>query len=135
MPTLLDKFYSAFGTYNSTETALKVINGVVPVYSDDCFQATITSANATSATQVKAKTASKSIYITDIVISTDTAMNIQLQDDTGTPVVLMEQMYFPASSIWSKTFVVPLKVATNKDLNVIASASGNISVTVTGYVI
>lgn len=101
----------------------------------DSFQVTITSANATSATDVKAKTASKKIYITDLVISVDTAMNVQLQDDTGTPVVIMEQMYFPANSIFSKTFSTPLEVPTNKDLEVITSAAGNISVTAAGYVI
>lgn len=101
----------------------------------DAFQATITSANATSATDVKAKTAAKKIYVTDLIISVDTAMNVQLQDDTGTPVVLMEQIYLPAVSVFSKTFATPLMVDTNKDLEVITSASGNISITVTGYVI
>lgn len=107
----------------------------IAVYSSESFQATITSANATSATAVKAKTAAKKIYVTDMVISTDTAMNIQVQDDTGTPVVLIEQMYFPANSIWSKQFKTPMVVDTNKDLDIIASASGNISVYVSGFVI
>lgn len=102
--------------------------------SSDDFQSTITSADATSATSVKVKTASKKIYVTDIIISVDTAMTVQLQDD-GTPVVLMEQIYLPANSVFSKTFSTPLVVDTNKDLDVIASVSGNISVTVTGYVI
>ena len=106
------------------------------VYATESFQVTVTSANATSATQVKAAgAAGTNIYVTDLVISTDTAMNIQLQDNTGTPVVMMEQMYFPANSIFSKSFKTPLKVTTAKDLNMIASATGNISVTVTGYVI
>jgi len=101
----------------------------------DAFQATITSADATTATQVKAKTASKKIYITDLVISVDTAMSIQLQDDAGTPEVLMEQIYLPANSVFSKAFNTPLVVATNQDLDVITSAAGNISVTCTGYVV
>lgn len=105
------------------------------VYSDSSFQATVTSANATSATAVKAKTASKKIYVTDLIISVDTAMNVQLQDDNGSPAVLVEQMYMPANSVFSKTFRTPLVVATNQDLDVITSASGNISVFVSGYVI
>lgn len=109
--------------------------GVAPFRRGDAFQATITSADAQAATQVKAKTSAKKIYITDLIISTDTAMNIQLQDDAGGPEVLMEQIYVPANSVFSKTFSTPLLVATNQDLDVIASASGNISVTVTGYVI
>lgn len=109
--------------------------GAAPFRRADSFQSTITSANATSATAVKAKTASKKIYVTDIIISVDTAMNVQLQDDAGLPEVLMEQIYLPANSVFSKTFSTPLMVATNQDLDVVASASGNISVTVTGYII
>lgn len=112
------------------------VASTTPVYATESFQVTVTSANATSATQVKAAgAAGTNIYVTDLVISTDTAMNIQLQDNTGTPVVMMEQMYFPANSIFSKSFKTPLKVTTAKDLNMIASATGNISVLVTGYVI
>ena len=96
------------------------------------IQETITSANATSATQVVAKVAGEQIYITDVIISVDTAMNVQLQDDAGSPVVLMEQIYIPANSVFSKQFRTPLEVATNQDLDVITSVSGNISVTVTG---
>jgi hypothetical protein len=107
----------------------------IPSRHPDAFQVTITSADAQSATTVKAKTASKNIYIADLIISTDTAMNLQLQDDAGTPVVLMEQLYMPANSVFSKNFHVPLIVATNQDLDIVASAAGNISVTVTGYVV
>jgi len=108
---------------------------VYPARRADAFEATITSANATSATAVKAKTAGKSIYVTDIIISVDTAMNVQLQSDAGTPVVHMEQIYLPANSVFSKTFRTPIQLATNVDLDVITSASGNISVTALGYVI
>lgn len=108
---------------------------VVPFRRSDAFQATMTSADATTATSVKAKTAAKKIYITDIIISTDTAMNIQLQDDAGSPEVLMEQIYVPANMVFSKTFSTPVMVATNQDLDVVASVAGNISVTATGYVI
>ena len=97
----------------------------------DAVQATVASADATSATAVVAKVAAKKIYVTDVVISVDTAMNVQLQDDAAA--VLMEQIYLPANSVWSKTFSTPLLVATNQDLDVIASIAGNISVTVTGY--
>ena len=100
------------------------------------FQATITSADASSATQVKAKTADKKIHIVSLVISTDTAMNIQLQSDNGTPQVVMEQIYLAANGGMALTFPerFPLQVNTNEDLDVIASAAGNISVTAVGYV-
>lgn len=100
----------------------------------EAFQATITSADAQSATQVKAKTSAKKMYIHTIIVSTDTAMNIQFQDD-GTPTVLIEGLYLAANGGAVLTFdpSTPLVVTTNQDLDVIASAAGNISVTVTGY--
>lgn len=107
---------------------------VAPSRRGDAFQATITSADARSATQVKAATAGSSIYITDLIISTDTAMNIKLQDNTGSPNVLMQPIYVPANSVFSKTFSTPIQVASGKELDVVASASGNVSVTVTGWI-
>lgn len=109
--------------------------GVSPTRRSDAFRATITSANATSSTVVKAKTAAKRIYVTDLIISVDTAMNVQLQDDAGSPEVLMEQIYLPANSVFSKVLSTPIMLAVNQDLRVITSASGNISVTVLGYII
>lgn len=109
--------------------------GISPTLRSDAFKATITSANATTAVQVKAKTAAKRIYVTDLIISVDTAMNVQLQDDAGTPVVAMEQIYLPANSVFSKTFSTPMMLGVNVDLNIKASVSGNVSATVLGYVI
>ncbi len=101
------------------------------------FQATITSADAQAATQVKAKTAAKKIHVTDIIISVDTQMSVQLQSDNGTPQVVMEGVYLSADGGFTKTFNprFPLVVNTNEDLDVITSAAGNISVTITGYVV
>ena len=123
--------------YDPTTNTLRFGEAAEAVYAVEAFQATITSANATTATTIKANAeAGTSIYITDLIISTDTAMNIQLQDSTAvTPLVMMEQIYMPAVSVFSKTFRIPIKVTAAKDLNVIASASGNISVFVSGYLI
>lgn len=106
---------------------------LAPHYRGAAYQATVTSADAQSATQVKAAVTGESLHITDIVISTDTAMNIQIQDDSSSPVVLMEQLYMPANSVFSKSFTTALKATSGQDIDVIASASGNISVTISGY--
>ncbi len=113
-----------------TDSYGRILTGAEP----EAFQATITSADAQSATQVKAKTASKKMYILGVIISTDTAMSIQLQDD-GSPTVLMEQIYLADNGGMAMTFPpqAPLVCGTNFDLDVIATAAGNISVTVTGY--
>lgn len=102
---------------------------------ENAFQTTMTSANASSAVPVKVKTADRKMYITTIVISVATAMSVQLQDDTGTPVVLMEQMYFGTNggAVIKFDEHAPLIVNTNKDLDVLASTSGNLSVSVFGY--
>lgn len=109
--------------------------GVAPVRRADAFQATITSADASSPTQVKAKTAAKKIYVTDLIISVGAELTVQVQDDAGIPVVLMEQVYMPANSVLPLHFQTPLMVATNQDLDVVTSGAGNISVTALGYVI
>lgn len=109
--------------------------GTVPFRRADAFQATINSADATSATTVKGATTSKSIYVTDIIISTDTIMSVKLQDNAGTPVVLMQSLYIDSYKPFEKHFETPILVANGNALNVIASVAGNISVTALGYVI
>lgn len=101
----------------------------------DAFHAVYSSADASTAAQVLAATAAKQNYLTDVVISTDTAMNVKLQDDTGTPVVLVGPIYLPANSVWSKTFSTPIPFGVNKKIMVKASVAGNISVTADGYTI
>lgn len=134
------------GAYDSTKPTAVADGDAVRVLADaygrllagkepEAFQSTINSADATSATSVKAKTADKRIHILTLVVSTDTAMNIKFQDDAGTPAVLIQPLYFAANGGAVITFPpeAPLIVATNQDLDVIASAAGNISVAVTGY--
>jgi len=108
----------------------RILKGVMP----QNFQATFTSADAQAAAPVKAKTADRKMYILSLVVSVDTAMNVQFQDDTG-PTVLIEGMYFAANGGAHLTWPAeaPLVVNTNEDFDVITSAAGNISVTITGY--
>lgn len=96
------------------------------------FQNTATTADATTALVVRAANAGDTLYVTDITISTDTAMDIEIQDTAST--VVSEQMYFPATSIWSKTWSTPLVFAADEGVQVLASVAGNVSVTITGYV-
>lgn len=119
------------GAYDESSQALRVISGEEPNTSN-AVNATVASADTTTPATVCAAQASKKIYITDIIISTDTAMNIQLEDGDGT--VMMEQIYVPASSVFSKSFRIPLaQPAVNKTIKVRGSLAGNVTVTVTGY--
>jgi len=108
----------------------RVLAGIMP----QNFQATFTSADAQAAVPVKVKTASRKMYILSLVVSVDTAMSVQFQDDTG-PTILIEGMYFAANGGAHLTWPpeAPLVVDTNEDFDVITSAAGNISVTITGY--
>ena len=108
----------------------RVLAGLMP----QNFQATFTSADAQAAAPVKVKTASRKMYILSLVVSVDTAMSVQFQDDTG-PTVLIEQLYLAANGGAHLTWPpeAPLVVNTNEDFDVLASVAGNISVTITGY--
>jgi hypothetical protein len=95
------------------------------------FQSTETTTDATTPLIVKPLVSSKIINLTDITISTDTEMTIEIQDTDGT--VISQQMYFPANSIWSKTWSISLVFPISKGVQVVASVAGNVSVTITGY--
>lgn len=104
------------------------------------FSATITSADATTATSVKAKTAAKKIYVTSLEISVGaTAMEVQLQSDNGTPQVVMEENFFAANGGMTWTAcdkTLPLFIVnTNEDLDIITSAAGDVTISISGYVV
>jgi hypothetical protein len=96
------------------------------------FNETVTTANATAGLTVKTAISGKTIFVTDITISTDTETNIEIQDTASA--VKCQQMYFPATSIWSKTWMTPLQFAISTGVKVVAADAGNVSVTITGYV-
>ena len=108
----------------------RIVRGLMP----QNFQATFNSADAQAAAPVKAKTGSRKMYILSLVVSTDTAMNIKFQDD-NTPTVLIQPMYFAANGGAHLTWPpeAPLVCGTNFDFDIVASAAGNVSVTITGY--
>jgi len=113
--------------------------GVSPFRRSDAFQASINFA-ANTAQTVQAATVAKSIYITDVVISSDggAACNVLLQDNAGTPNVIMNKIYFPNTTATTVNlhFSVPkVVVAGNLLAALCSSATPNITVDVVGYVI
>ena len=103
--------------------------------SNEEFQATVQSFNATSPVRVKAKTAGNKIHITSLAISASGALSARLQDDAGTPNIIMEETYFAIGGNIVVPFnpATPLVVTTNHDLDVVTNAAGGITVTITGY--
>lgn len=79
----------------------------------------------------------KSIYLTNITISSDglAASSVKIQSTAGSPVVIVNNIYFPnvAFSI-TLNFASPKKVAVNDGINALcSSATPNVTVDVVGY--
>lgn len=95
------------------------------------FQATLDNADCSTARAVKVAITGAILNITDIIISSDTALNFWIEDTTA--VALTGKMYVPANSVFSKTFNFPIAVIVSRGINIKSSASGNIGATITGY--
>lgn len=75
-----------------------------------------------------------SLYITDIILSTDTAGSIKLVEDTASAVDVVELMYFAANGGAMLPLRTPIKLTANKNLGITSTISGNHSITVTYYI-
>ncbi len=74
-----------------------------------------------------------SLYITDITISTDTAMNIQLVRNTAASTAIYGPFYFSATGGLAKPFATPIILPANENLGITTSAAGNVTVSVQGF--
>ena len=90
----------------------------------------VSSSDATSGVTIWDPTAGKKWVVTDLIISTDTAMTVTIKDGANAVMVL----YLAANGGAVSNFQTPLQSsAANNNLTVTASATGNIAVTATGY--
>jgi len=71
-----------------------------------------------------------SLYVTDVVLSTDTAMNMELEEGSTD---VIAPMYFAANGGAALHFQTPLKLTANTALTFTSSAAGNHSVIVSGF--
>jgi len=103
--------------------------------SNEYFQATMQSFDATSATQVKEAVVGNQMNITTLVISASGALSAKLQDDASAVNTIMEEVHFAAKDILSVGFdkSCPLVVTSGQDLDVITNVAGGITVTIAGY--
>lgn len=95
--------------------------------------AAVVSADITTATAVTdAPTAGQKLVITDIVVSTDTAMNILFEEETsGTDIF---KVFLPTNGTLQITPRSKVKLATaDKKLTAKGSAAGNVGITVSYY--
>jgi hypothetical protein len=107
--------------------------GVVPFRRADAFQATVNSADASGADQaVKAATASKRHYISDLIISVGSAISVTLKDGAT---IIGQPMYLAANTTIHLRLGTPLMGSINTAFNIRTSGAGNVSVTALGYTV
>ena len=93
-----------------------------------------TSADASGGETIVAAVASKSHFIQSITVACISAITVTIQDNTGTPVVILGPVPFAAtSSPVTVTFPDPVKVASGKLIEVDASGAGAVNVVIQGY--
>ncbi len=109
----------------------RIVRGLMPQW----FNAIFDSADASGEGEtVKAKTASRKIYILSLTISVDAEMWVKLQKEDSTAIT--PKFWLKAGGGLTKTYPpeAPLVLDTvNVDLEVITEGAGNIGVEVTGY--
>lgn len=96
--------------------------------------ARVTSADmsGSAASVTDAPTTGQKIVVTDVIVSVDTAMRVDLKEETSGTVVM--SLYLPANGVAQVTPRSKLKLATaNKKLQAQTSASGNIAITAFYY--
>lgn len=98
------------------------------------FANNATSADASGGETIVAAVANKSHYITSIMIACITAITVTIQDNTGTPIVILGPIPFAAtSSPLTIDFLKPVKVASGKLIEVDSSGAGAVNVFIQGY--
>lgn len=99
--------------------------------SGNSFSANLVTNNATTPILVKQATASKTMYLTDIILSSSAANRVDLRDVDGTVIFTV---YLGASSPFQKTFTTPKEVTAGKNLLVKSATAVNLAVSVDGYI-
>lgn len=97
------------------------------------FEVIYDASSAVAQQTVQAATTGKSIFLTDITISTDTAQSVKLVDVGGGTIVARK--FLPANGTWSKQYKTPKSVLVGSGLYIICSGgTGNVTVEAGGYI-
>lgn len=128
-------------TITVTGTLPVAVQGVVPTYDAGPYWTSsygvtgsaVISANITGTTVITdLPTSGQKLVITDVLISTDTAMNILLQEETSG--MTIAKVFLPANGTiqWTPRSKVKL-LTVNKRLTAKASVTGNVGITANYY--
>ncbi len=109
----------------------RIVRGIMPQWFNEVYDSADASGEGET---VKAKTASRKIYILSLTISVDAEMWVKLQDEDSNAITCKH--WFKAGG--GKTITYPPEAplildTANKDLEVITEGAGNIGVEITGY--
>ncbi len=96
------------------------------------FHAQLTDADASDEGVVKTATTGKQMFINNLTVSCDAALDVTIEDEDDT---VYEQFYFAAKGGIQKEYhlATPLVIPAGKALQVQTDTSGNVSVSVDGY--
>ena len=98
------------------------------------FAVNLTSDDASAAKTAVAAVAGKSHYIKKITIACVSAISVTIQDNTGTPVLILGPITFTTgSSPFEIEYLNGIQVAAGKTVDVIASGAGAVAVNIQGY--
>jgi hypothetical protein len=128
-------------TINITGTLPVSVQGVVPSYDAGPYWTSgfgvtgsaVVSSNITGSTAITdVPTSGQKIVVTDVLLSTDTAMNVLLQEETSG--ITYAKIFVPANGTIQWTPRSKVKLATaNKRLMAKASVTGNVGITAQYY--
>lgn len=124
-----------------TGTLPVAVQGIVPTYDAGPYNvgsfgvtgSAFTSANVTGTAAITdVPTTGQKLVITDVLLSTDTAMNILLQEETSAKVIA--KIFLPANGTvqWTPRGKIKLPTA-DKRLMAKASVTGNVGITTNYY--
>lgn len=105
--------------------------GSAPTRRGDSFNEKFNDDDASAGAVLHAGSAGAEAHITDCTISVDTEMTVTIRDEDDN--VLIGPLYLPERGTFGKTYNTPIPVTADKDIEVIASTAGNITVNLGGY--
>ena len=99
------------------------------------FVGNLATNDASTAKEVVAAVSGKSHYITHLTVTAAAAIEVTIQDNTGTPVPILGPIEFTATGGHTVPlpYLVPIQVASGQSIDVKASAAGQICVVAQGY--
>lgn len=104
--------------------------GSAPFRRSDSFNVDYTG-DPSTVDVVRAGAAGRQDHITDVTISTDTAATITIQTEDDE--VLIGPLHLPENATFGKSYLTPIQVPTDKDIEVISDTPASVSVNLGGY--